>query len=87
MDFSKANILGHSFETFSPHEYIQTFAWNVRFQQIQLVEVIQQNKICYLKQFRQFDISGIDVEINTPAYIFYLIFTIRLYSFAKIFGQ
>ena len=72
---------------FPSHEYIRRFIRNVRFQRIHWFEVAQQNNICYSNKFRQYEISAIDIKINTPVLISYIIFTIHFYSFAKIFGQ
>ena len=72
---------------FPSHEYIPWFIRNVRFQRIHWFEAAQQNNICYSNKFSQYEISAIDIKINTPVLISYLIFTIHLYSLVKIFIQ
>ena len=57
--FFKANIFGHSFETFSPLEYIWTFIRTGQFQRIYSNVFIEQNKTCYATNVKQFDLSFI----------------------------
>ena len=55
--FFEANIFGHSFETFSPLEYIRTFIPIVRFQQIYSNVFIEQNKTFYATNVKIFDLK------------------------------
>ena len=64
---------------FPSHEYIQRFIWNVRFQRLHWFEAAQQNNICYSNKFRQYEISAIDIRINTPVLISYITFTIHFF--------
>ena len=57
MGFFKANIFRHSFETFSPVEYIWTFIQIVRFQQIYSNTFMEQSKTCYATNVKKFDLS------------------------------
>ena len=72
---------------FPSYENIWRIIRNVRFQQIHWFGAVQQNNICYSNKFRYYEISAIDIKINTPVLISYIFFTIHFYSFAKIFGQ
>ena len=57
--FSKQMYLDIHLRLFSPLEYIQTFIWIVRFQQIYSNVFIEQNKTCYATHVKQFDLSCI----------------------------
>ena len=72
----------------SPHEYIWTFIVDVRSQQTHWFEAAQENKKKFIKKnLGKMTFQQLMFDKNYPVLISYLIFTIRLYSFAKIFSQ